>query len=295
MRITIANPEIAFDSDSHGAELHSLRFRDEDLDYLWMPAEPGPSRTSTCFPLLGKVPDGRYEFEGREYELQMHGFARDTDFDVVDRTDDSVTYEMMETAQTLAAYPFRFRLRVRYSLEGPTLVTEYVVDNPGDTTLLYSVGSHPRFACPVDPAEGLGFTDHHLAFDSPEAPEHLVRTFGQRDAVEAAFSADRRRLQLADNLFRPEGAFCFGSLDSDRVVIASDGSARALALDLPGASYLQVWSLPGSPFVALEPWYGAITSNPPLETDRFWDRRPGTIALAPNESETHRFRITPIR
>jgi galactose mutarotase-like enzyme len=294
MRITIANDEVAFVSDSYGAELHSLRFRDEELDYLWMPAEPGLGRTSTCFPLLGTVPDGRYEFAGAVYDIPMHGFARSTDFAVVDRTDDSVTYEMTDTAETLAAYPFPFRLRVRYALDGPTLVTEYAVDNPGDATMLYSVGSHPRFTCPVDPGEGLAFADHELVFDAPERPEKLVRTFGPREAVDAAFTADRRRLRLDDGLFT-EGAFCFGSLDSDRVVVASDRSSRALALDLPGASHLQVWSVPGSPFVALEPWYGAISGNPPREEDGFWDRRPGTLELAAGATATHSFRVTPIR
>lgn len=294
MRITIADDEVAFVSDSHGAELHSLRFLDEELDYLWMPSELGLLRTSTCFPLLGTVPDGRYELAGRTYEIPMHGFARETDFDVVDRTDVSVTYEMTDTSATLAAYPFPFRLRVRYSLEGPTLITEFAVGNPGDETMLYSVGSHPRFTCPVDPGEDLAFTDHHLAFDVPEAPEKLVRTFGSRELVDAAFTADRRRLRLDEELF-PDGAFCFGSLDSDRVVLGSNRSSRALALDFPGASLLQVWSVPGSPFVALEPWYGAISSNPPREEDRFWDRRPGTLELAPGATATHAFGITPIR
>lgn len=294
MRITLADDEVTFVSDSHGAELHSLRFADEELNYLWMPEEPGPARTSTCFPLLGTVPGGRYEFEGRSYEIPMHGFARETDFDIVDRTDDSVTYEMTDTAETLAAYPFRFRLRVRHALAGPTLVTEYVVDNPGDTPLLYSVGSHPRFACPVDPAERIGLADHHLTFEAPEGPEKLVRTFGPPEPVEAAFTPDRRRLTLDDGLF-PDGAFCLGSLNSDRVVLTRDGSTRALALDIPGVSYLQVWSVPGSPFVALEPWYGAITRNPPHEEDGHWGRRPGTLALAPGATARHAFRITPLR
>jgi galactose mutarotase-like enzyme len=294
MRITIANDDVVFVSDSHGAEVHSLRFADEELDYLWMPPEPGPAAVSTCFPLLGKVPDGRYELDGRHYELGIHGFAGGTDFDVVARTDDSVTYEMTDTAQTLAAYPYRFRLRVRYALEGPTLLTEYIVDNPGDTTMLYSVGSHPRFACPVDPAEGLAFTDHHLTFDEPEGPEKVVRTYGPRELVDAAFTDGGRRLRLDPGLF-PDGAFCLGGLNSDRVVLGSDRSRRALALDMPGAPYLQVWNMPGSPFVALEAWYGSISGNPMREDDGFWDRRPGTLSLAPGATATTAFRITPLR
>jgi galactose mutarotase-like enzyme len=293
-RITIANGEVAFVSDSHGAELHSLRFADEELDYLWMPAGPELARTSTCFPLLGTVPEGRYELAGHVYDIPMHGFARSTDFDVVERSSDSVTYEMTDTTETLAAYPFPFRLRVRYSLEGATLVTEYTVDNPGEATLLYSVGAHPRFTCPVDPDEGLAFADHRLVFDEPEGPEKVVRTFGSREAVDSAFISDRRTLRLDDGLFT-EGAFCFGPLTSDRVVLSSDRSTRGLALNFPGASHLQVWSIPGSAFVALEPWYGAITANPPRPEDRFWDRRPGTLELEPGATATRSFRITPMR
>jgi len=294
MRITIANDDVVFVSDSHGAEAHSLRFTDEELDYLWMPPEPGPAGVMTCFPLLGRVPDGRYELAGREYEMGIHGFAGGTELDVVEQTGDSVTYGMSESPETLAAYPFRFRFRVRYSLVGAALVTEYLVDNPGDVPLLYSVGSHPRFTCPVDPAEGLAFTDHHLTFDEPEGPAKVVRTFGPRELVDDAFSADGRRLQLDPGQF-PDGAFCFGGLASDRVVLGSDRSRRALALEMPGASYLQVWNMPGSPFVALEAWYGAISSNPMREEDGIWDRRPGTLTLEPGATATHAFRVTPLR
>jgi galactose mutarotase-like enzyme len=294
MPVTIANERLTFVSDDHGAELHTLRFTDEALDYMWMPDTAGPAMTSTCFPLLGTVPGGRYVLAGREYEMPMHGFAKDTVFDVVEHRDDTVTYEMTDSEATRRAYPYRFRLRVRYRLDAASLVTEYVVDNLGDDTMLYSVGSHPRFACPVDPDDDGGFADHGLAFTASEGPEKLVRTFGPRETVDAAFSADRRRLRLGDDLFT-DGAFCFASLNSDAVVLDSDRSRRALRLDLGGASHLQVWSVPGSPFVALEPWFGAISGNPPTESDRFWDRRAGTLALAPGESRTHAFRITPIR
>lgn len=294
MRVTIANDDVVFVSDSHGAEVHSLHFADEEIDYLWMPPEPGPASVSTCFPLLGRLPDGRYELEGREYEMGIHGFVGDTDLEVVERTDDSVTYGMSDDAETLAAYPFRFRFRVRYALEGATLVTQYLVDNPGEVPLLYSVGSHPRFACPVDPAEGLGFTDHHLTFDRPEGPRKVVRTFGPRELVDDAFSADGHRLGLDPAQF-PDGAFCLGGLDSERVVLGSDRSRRALAMEMPGVSFLQVWNMPGSPFVALEAWYGAISGNPMRAEDGVWDRRPGTLSLAPGGTARHAFRVTPIR
>ncbi|SEP72562.1 aldose epimerase family protein [Microlunatus flavus] len=290
MRHTLTSPSLAFTFDTVGAEQLTLGFRDEDVDYFGRWRSPETSHAVVCFPLLGNVPGGRYLHGGAEFAMGQHGFAQASDFDVVDLDESHAVLELTDTEETRQGYPFAFRFRVRYSIEGSTLVTEYEVANPGTDDLLYSVGAHPFFSCPVDD-EGPALGDHWLELDAPAGPDSIARTFGPPDALVAAFSEDGRRLALAHPLFA-DGAFCLTSPPGQRVRLRGRGSVRSVEMDLGSAPYLQVWTRPGEPFVCLEPFYGAITSHPVSDVDHVWAERPGTNVVAPGDARTHRFEIT---
>lgn len=294
MNLTLANDEIEFVVDTVGADQRSLRFRDEEFDCFGTWRSPESSHAIVCFPLLGNVPDGRYSWAGREYRMPQHGFAQDLDFAVMERGEAEVVLEIRDTEQTRELFPFAFRLQVAYSLSGSTLQTEYRATATGDSPLLYSVGAHPFFSCPVDDGTGLSLRDYELEFDVPVHPDAVVRTYGSRDVLASAFSADGRRLALDEALFA-EGAFCLASPPSQRVRLRSSADARGVELDLGSAPYFQVWSRPGEPFVCLEPWYGAISRRPFADVDGIWGERPGTNVAQPGAWRSHRFTITPYR
>jgi galactose mutarotase-like enzyme len=291
MRHTITSPTLAFELDTVGAEQCALRFRNESLDYFGRWRSPETSHAVVCFPLLGNVPGGRYLYQDREFEMGQHGFAQGMDFEVAELGESHVVLELRDSAETRAMYPFAFRFRVRYALEASTLVTEYEVANPGGDDLLYSVGAHPFFSCPIDDERGLSLSDHWLEFDVAEGAGAVARTFGPPDVLAAAFSDDGRRLSLADELF-VDGAFCLSSPPSQRVRLRGRDSARSVEMDLGSAPYLQVWTRPGEKFVCLEPFYGAITSHPVSEVDHLWAKRPGTNVVAAGASQSHRFEVT---
>ena len=68
----------------HGAELTSLIARANGLEYLWQ-ADPAvwARHAPVLFPLVGRLPDDAYHYEGRDYKLPQHGFARDQEFPVL--------------------------------------------------------------------------------------------------------------------------------------------------------------------------------------------------------------------
>lgn len=99
-----------------GGELVS--YRDErGLEYIWG-GDPAywPGRNPLLFPIVGMLKEGKIRFDGREYAMERHGFARRREFTPAARGEDWVRLELRESAETLALYPYSFRLAVEQRL-----------------------------------------------------------------------------------------------------------------------------------------------------------------------------------
>ena len=114
---TLSNGKLTIQVSEHGAELSSLKANDKE--YLWQ-ADPAfwKRHSPVLFPIVGGVWENVYRVDGKEYPLGQHGFARDMDFTLVAESDDKVLYELNYTEETLAKYPYKFKLCIGYALEG---------------------------------------------------------------------------------------------------------------------------------------------------------------------------------
>ena len=187
MKITeIKNEFLAFRSGDLSGEHVSLRFLGEDVEYVWQP-RPGhwEHGSFVCFPLLGRLPEGRYMLDGQAYAMPMHGFAQHETFTVAGQRADAVCYELAANERTRAMYPFDFVLRIRYELEGTSLAIVYEVENRDTRVLPFSIGGHPGFTCPLLPDEA--FSDYELAFDSTERLSDVVTFYSPIEVLERAF------------------------------------------------------------------------------------------------------------
>ncbi|MDR2759176.1 MAG: hypothetical protein LBB78_07345 [Spirochaetaceae bacterium] len=278
MKTTITNGAISFTAESLGAEPWVLKFNDDEVNYIWRPPSGESGGTPICFPLLGTVPGNVYRLDGKEYPMEMHGFAQLCDFSVVEKTENAVLFQISETPETLARYPWRFRFQVRYSLEGAALITEYRVKNNDTREMYFSVGGHPRFSCPIGGAGEFG--DYVLEFDKPEPPEAVVKSYGPLKTI--ARFMDGRTLRLDYSMFE-KGAFCFNVRENRTVTLKSGAAPRALRMLIGGGAWFQLWTSVGAPFIAMEPWYGSISSLPAGPLDGDWKGRPGTLRIAAGE------------
>lgn len=82
-------------------------------------------------------------------EMPMHGFARESRFEVVDTMEDG-WFLMRLTANdwTRSLYPFDFVFEMGYRLEGSTLDCLFRVENRGNQPMPYYTGHHFYFAVP---------------------------------------------------------------------------------------------------------------------------------------------------
>ena len=282
MRSTISNEKITFVSDSYNVEPWVLKFRDDDVNYFWRPESVARLGAAICFPLLGLLPDNKYVLDGKEYAMDQHGFAKTCDFRIAQKSESSIAYEITDTRETLAQFPYRFRFRVLYAVEDTTLKTEYRVTNRDEKEMYFSVGGHPRFACPIGQDDGARFDDYHVEFEKPESTRNIVKSYGPVSVIEKFFSPDGRRVQLDYSMFE-KGCFCLHPVNSSYLTLKSPRSARSLKLRMETATHLQLWTTVGGPFIAFEPWYGSITSIPSKSIESNWKERPGTLHIGAGE------------
>jgi len=292
MKYAIKNDYLFFESDSYNVEPWLLRFVDENINYFWRPADLAKLGTEVCFPLLGFLPDDTYRFNGKEYTMGIHGFAQDREFAVSEKGDTFITYELADDAGTYQQYPWHFNFQLTYALEKDILKTAYRVENRDDKVLFFSVGGHPRYACPI--LEGSKFEDYYIGFEKPESISNIVKSYGPISEIEKHFGDDGKTIKLNYDIFT-EGCFCFHPYNSRIIYLQNNKDNRGLCIDLGGASHLQFWTRPNDPFLAIEPFFGSISSRPPKEIDTDWINKPGILHIDPGEVYTCAFSVRPLR
>ena len=78
----LENEKLKVKVSDRGAELISVTEKHSGRERLWQ-ADPAiwNRHAPILFPFVGKVNDGKYRIDGREYEMKtQHGFARDHGF-----------------------------------------------------------------------------------------------------------------------------------------------------------------------------------------------------------------------
>jgi aldose 1-epimerase len=126
-------------------------------------------------PWPNRVRDGRWTHEGRTLQLDitepvrdnaLHGLLRNTPYQLVARTESSVTLRAQVFPQN--GYPFRLDTRVRYTLASDGIQVTHTIRNVGSACAPVAVGAHPFLAIGDVPADTLTLTvsaDRHIDVD----------------------------------------------------------------------------------------------------------------------------------
>ena len=95
---TIENDKVRASISTMGAELQSLYSKQTEREYMWQAApETWSNHSLLLFPACGRVANSRMIVKGKEYPLMMHGFAKDTEFETVEKSETSLTLMMRDT------------------------------------------------------------------------------------------------------------------------------------------------------------------------------------------------------
>jgi len=288
MQHTLSNDHCRVAINTKGAELTSFVRTDPqqnlpELEYIWQ-ADPAvwSRHAPVLFPIVGKLPQDTYLYQGQEYKLPQHGFARDREFVLAHQTDTELTFELRADEESRKVYPFDFVLRITYQLRNLALTVRWDVLNPAaDQELLFSIGAHPAFRCPLLPDET--FEDYLFRFDQPVTFERYLLQNGLLSGETAPVLHQQAELPLTYDLFADD-ALVLKHFDFNQLSLRSRRSDRAVRVQFDGFPYLGLWTKgPGAEFVCIEPWQGIAGSvGAPVELAD----KEGILTLAPGQSFT---------
>ncbi len=276
-----------------GAELWQWIDRD-GVDLLWAgDPQVWSGRAPILFPIVGSLAGGVYRYQGAEYPLARHGFARHADFALVERDAESALLRLAASDESRRVYPFEFELDLRFTCSAGALAVAVSVRNLGDVPMPFSFGFHPALRWPLEP--GAARAGHAIRFFAPEpAPISKLDGAGLILPARQPSPVEDRQLDLRDELFTAD-ALIFTDLASRCVDYGAQEQGRQrgrhIRVDFANLPLLGVWTKPGAGYICIEPWQG-LADPAGFAGDIF--AKPGIVALAPAALWQARMVLSPV-
>ncbi len=276
----LSNGIIEIDVSEHGAELKSAV--KDGREYMWCGDAKYWGRTSpVLFPFVGGLKNKSYVYKGEKYPMGQHGFARDCDFRLIEKGDNFIEYGLSADDEMLVKYPFRFKLTIKYVLNGSSVHVVWIVKNMDTKSMSFSIGAHPAF--------NLKDGENFFMFDSDE--DIVYRLLDENGLL-----VPNKSYKLKNDGGAP---IVKGMFDKDALIIEND---QARLVSLCGADkkpYVTVkftaplfglWSPAGkdAPFVCIEPWYGRCDRN---DFEGELSEREYSMTLVPGEQRSFEYEI----
>ncbi|MCR5723819.1 MAG: aldose 1-epimerase family protein [Treponema sp.] len=300
MTITLKNADYEVVLNTKGAEINSFRSVKDGTKYIFEgPESIWKFHAPILFPQVGRIKDGFYTWQEKEYHLVNNGMSRDMEHKLVAQTETTADFELTETADTLSdKFPWKFKLHTHYELKENGLVFTTTVTNTDTTPMTFSIGSHTAFCCPrnTDPA-GTTNADYQYEFEKKEPLTTVLLNEAAQLAVDEDGTAPcTKPYGEKEAGIIPITAAGFGNghfftqFESTWVGLRNKKDGSLIKVNCKGYPYLMVWQngngaegAAGNGFNCIEPWYGTADAE---NTDHAWENKSGLIELAPGESFT---------
>ncbi|MCI1975048.1 MAG: aldose 1-epimerase family protein [Limosilactobacillus sp.] len=290
--IKLENDKLTVEIAELGAQLHSIRRNDNQIEYLWQGDPDSWKRQAPIlFPFVGRLKDDQYKFAGKTYHQTQHGFARDREFKVVDQSSSRVILEQTDSEDTLKVFPFAFQLQVIYELAGDQLNVCYSVTNPDKGhSLIYAIGAHPGFNMPLS-NQGT-FDQVQLNVSPAEKYSRIVLNGPYNDSQNPVMIDMQKPLTINHELFKNDAVIFETGGAKFTATLTDPSNNHGVHVHTLGTQHVGVWSpYPAKAnLVCVEPWWG-IADN--VNTDGELLHKQGMHRLAPQDNDKYNFSIQP--
>lgn len=253
MLYTIENDSFVVSIDSYGAELTSVKRKEDFREYVWdAHTDAWNKHSPVLFPYIGFCKNNSIKYDGEIYPATKHGFARDKEFCVEGRESNSISFSLLYDNESLVTYPFKFKLILKYVLENNELSIYYEVNNMDDKTIYFSLGAHPAFMGINESLTGNKICIH----------KDCVLKKSLIDINTGLFFDETEEVKYKDGLID----ISLDTFDNDALVF-EDYQINKVSLLEGGIPFLEatfdspivgIWSpiRKNNPFICIEPWFG---------------------------------------
>ena len=245
MYFNIENDFLTCKIDDMGAQLHSLKLKENEKEYIW---QGNPDiwygQAPVLFPIIGQLIEDKFRYNGTEYTMPKHGLARKLLFNVKECEGAKAVFSLESDENTLKSYPFDFELLVTFELKGKSLVNTMMVINKTKGEMYFSIGAHPAFNCKIGDV---------IEFEQSETLE-TERIDSDNLLIPEKFPVieNSREIVITEDVFKKD-ALILSGIKSKKLTIKGENEVEFTFGDCP---VLGIWAKPGAPYVCVEPWYG---------------------------------------
>ncbi len=196
--------------------------------------------------------------DGVKRPMPQHGFARDTEFKIVEHSAKHAVVELVPNAHTQACYPFHYRFRIRFDFLELFLRITFELTNEDHQNIPWCAGHHFYFTLPWH--AGLQRRDYRVKIPSKKQWRHaadgkLVPFADFKGTTEINFDNPA----LSDCIFTNLKASTvqFGPKSGEEDITVKVGEE---AIPGPWATIVTWTSDPEAAFYCIEPWMGPPNS-----------------------------------
>jgi galactose mutarotase-like enzyme len=263
-----------------GAELCSLK-NNTNTEFIW---EGNPEfwgkHAPILFPIVGTLKNNTFLYNNQEYKLTRHGFAREMEFELIEKGNNYATFSLKHSLETLVLYPFKFELQITYRLEEMVLSVEYKVLNKSETRMPFSIGAHPAFALAGN------FENYSIEFGQEEPLKYFELENDLISNTTKMLATSNRQVSLNYSLFEND-ALVFKSTVSKSLTIL-ENAIPILKVQFDDFPSLGIWTKKNAPFICIEPWFGY--SDTVANFGNILEKE-GILVLEENETFNSKFSI----
>jgi galactose mutarotase-like enzyme len=262
MNKLLHNKSFSVEIKKEGAEVVSFKKIAANCEYIWNGDKNfWAGHSPVLFPIVCALKNGETTLDGIVYKMGNHGFARKSDFELIEESDLKAVYKLSFSEDTLAIYPFQFNLYIIYTLNDNKLSVEFKIENIDNKTMYFQIGTHPGFNCPLD--SKTNFEDYYIEFDCAEKLERLYLNSANviiNDKSKTLELKNNNALPLNHEMFN-DGAIVLKNLRSKKVTLKSHKTDKNIVLTYNNFPHMGIWQAKDASFICIEPWHGLADTD----------------------------------
>lgn len=265
-----------------GAELESIKFNNKEM--LHTGKEFWDRQSPILFPTVGRLRDNQSIINDKKYTIPQHGFAKDMKFELIKETENEKLYITKSNEETLKMYPFEFELYTKYIINESTLTVEYNVINKDNKEMIFGIGGHPGFKLDMHQEE------YYFELEDEENEVEFMEVEGNYISNKPAKNIlkNNKIIEITKETFIND-AIMMKKLKSNTIALKQKkDNKKILEFTFEEFPILAIWSMPGAPFICLEPWFNY--ADRVKETGYFKDKE-GVVTLSPEKEFNCKFSV----